>query len=66
MFKIETQKISPNIGADVLNIDIRKPLTTEMQQAILSAWAEFMVLRFRGQPLSDPELLAFSKNLGEL
>lgn len=66
MFKIETKKISANIGADVLNIDIRKPLTAEMQQAVLSAWAEFMVLRFRGQPLSDPELLAFSKNLGEL
>ena len=66
MFKIETKKISPNIGADVLNIDIRQPLTPEMQQAVMAAWAEFMVLRFRGQPLSDPELLAFSKNLGEL
>ena len=66
MFKIETKKISSNIGADVLNIDIRQPLTPEMQQAVMAAWAEFMVLRFRGQPLSDPELLAFSKNLGEL
>jgi taurine dioxygenase len=66
MFKLETQKISANIGADVLNIDIRKPLTQEMQQAIMAAWAEFLVLRFRSQPLSDPELIAFSKNLGEL
>ncbi len=66
MFKLETQKISANIGADVLNIDIRKPLTQEMQQAVMAAWAEFLVLRFRGQPLTDPELIAFSKNLGEL
>ncbi len=66
MFKIETKKISPNIGADVLNIDIRKPLTAEMRQAVMEAWAEHQVLRFRGQPLTDPELLAFSKNLGEL
>jgi taurine dioxygenase len=66
MFKLETQKIAANIGADVLNIDIRKPLTQEMQQAVMAAWAEFLVLRFRGQPLSDPELIAFSKTLGEL
>jgi taurine dioxygenase len=66
MFKLETKRISPNIGADVLNIDIRQPLTTDMQQALMAAWAEFLVLRFRGQPLSDPQLIAFSKNLGEL
>jgi taurine dioxygenase len=66
MFKLETQKISPNLGADVLNIDIRKPLSSEMLESLLAAWAEHLVLRFRDQPLSDPELLAFSKNLGDL
>lgn len=35
MFKIETKKISSNIGADILNIDIRKPLTAEMRQAVM-------------------------------
>ena len=66
MFVIETRKISDSVGADVLNIDIRAPLTAEMREALMQAWAQFLVLRFRGQPLSDPELIAFSKNLGEL
>lgn len=66
MFVIETRKISDSVGADVLNIDIRAPLTPEMREALMQAWAQFLVLRFRGQPLSDPELIAFSKNLGEL
>lgn len=66
MFVIETRKISQAIGADVLNIDIRGPLTAEMREALIQAWAQFLVLRFRDQPLSDPELIAFSKNLGEL
>ena len=66
MFVIETRKISDSVGADVLNIDIRAPLTSEMREALMQAWAQFLVLRFRGQPLSDPELIAFSKNLGEL
>jgi taurine dioxygenase len=66
MFVIETRKISDSVGADVLNIDIRAPLTAEMREALMQAWAQFLVLRFRGQPLGDPELIAFSKNLGEL
>ena len=66
MFVIETRKISDSVGADVLNIDIRAPLTSEMREALMQAWAQFLVLRFRGQALSDPELIAFSKNLGEL
>jgi len=66
MFKIETKKIADAIGADVLNIDIRQPLSSEQKQALLDAWAEFLVLRFRGQPLTDPQLIAFAKNLGEL
>ncbi|HET9349972.1 MAG TPA: TauD/TfdA family dioxygenase, partial [Burkholderiales bacterium] len=31
-----------------------------------AAWLEHMVLRFRGQKLTDPQLLAFSRNFGEL
>lgn len=66
MFKIETRRIADAIGADVLNIDIRQPLSSEQKQALLDAWAQFLVLRFRGQPLTDPQLIAFAENLGEL
>jgi taurine dioxygenase len=66
MFTLECKKIEDAIGADVLNIDIRQPLTVEMRDALLKAWGEFLVLRFRAQPMTDPQLIAFSKNLGEL
>ena len=33
---------------------------------IRAAWLEHLVLRFRGQKLSDPQVLAFSRNFGEL
>ena len=66
MFKIETRRIADAIGADVLNIDIRQPLSSEQKQALIDAWAQFLVLRFRGQPLTDPQLIAFAENLGEL
>ena len=66
MFTLECKKIEDAIGADVLNIDISQPLTVEMRDALLKVWGEFLVLRFRGQPMTDPQLIAFSKNLGEL
>ena len=66
MFTLECTKIEDAIGADVLNLDIRQPLTVEMRDALLKAWGEFLVLRFRAQPMTDPQLIAFSKNLGEL
>lgn len=66
MFKLETRKIAPSLGADVLNVDIRQPLSEEVRTALHQAWAQHLVLRFRDQPLTDPELIAFSQNLGEL
>ena len=33
---------------------------------IRAAWLEHLVLRFRGQKLTDPQVLAFSRNFGEL
>jgi taurine dioxygenase len=66
MFKLETRSLAPSLGADVLNVDIRKPLSTEVRAALKQAWARYLVLRFRDQPLSDPELIDFTQNLGEL
>lgn len=66
MFKLETRKIAAHIGADVLNVDIGQALSPEVLQALSQAWAQFLVLRFRDQPLSDPQLIAFASQLGEL
>ncbi len=55
------------LGADVIGIDLKKPLTSEERQFIEKAWAEHLVLRFRGQEnLSPSDLTRFSKELGEL
>jgi len=66
MALIQTQPISESIGVDVLNVDIRKPISADLRTELHALWAKHLVLRFRGQPLTDPELLAFSRELGEL
>jgi taurine dioxygenase len=54
------------LGADIQGVDLSRPLDPETLAAIKQAWGEHLVLRFRGQSLSDDDLMRFSRHLGEL
>ena len=54
------------LGADVFGVDISRPLPVVQREAIARAWAEHLVLRFSGHRLSDSQLMAFSRNFGDL
>jgi taurine dioxygenase len=63
---ITVRKLAPALGAEVSGVDLRKPIGAGVFSEIRAAWHEHLVLRFRGQRLTDPELLAFSRLFGEL
>src|SRR5712692_5795459 len=54
------------LAADVEGVDLAGPLSPETVAAIKQAWGEHLVLRFRGQALSDDDLMRFSRQFGEL
>ena len=54
------------LGADIEGIDLAGDLTAASEAAVKQAWADHLVLRFRGQHLSDDDLMRFSRRLGEL
>jgi len=54
------------LAADVEGVDLAGPLTPETMAAIKQAWGDHLVLRFRGQNLSDDDLMRFSRQFGEL
>ena len=54
------------LGAEVVDVELAEPLPPATFAAIEAAWRERLVVVFRGQNLSDPQLIAFSKNFGEL
>jgi len=54
------------LGADIAGVDLMQPLTDAAFKAIEAAWHQHLVLRFRGQHLDDPGLLAFARHFGEL
>ncbi|OZI26544.1 hypothetical protein CAL26_04250 [Bordetella genomosp. 9] len=66
MSSITVTPIAPALGAEISGVDLRKPLAADDLAAIKRAWADHLVLRFRGQLLSDPELMALSRSFGEL
>jgi len=54
------------LGADIRGVDIRRPITAFERDAIRGAWLNHLVLRFRDQPMTDAQHMAFTSQFGEL
>jgi taurine dioxygenase len=64
---IEILPSGRSLGADVVGIDLNAPLTATQVEQIRTAWAQHLVLRFRGQhALTLEGLAAFSRHFGPL
>jgi taurine dioxygenase len=63
---LRVAKLAEALAAEVSGIDLSAPLSERDFSSIRQAWREHLVLRFRGQSLGDPQLLAFSRRFGEL
>ena len=63
--RLDVRPLGSTIGADVRGVDLAA-LGADDFAAIEAAWHENLVLRFRGQALTDAQLMAFSRRFGEL
>ena len=63
---IAIKNLDAALGAEVADIDLSKPLPRSDIDVIEAAWRERLVVVFHGQLLSDLQLIAFSRNFGEL
>ena len=66
MSALQVRRIGDALGAEIDGIDLSRPIAPELFAEIRRAWLEHLVLRFRAQQLTDPQLLAFSRLFGEL
>ena len=67
--QLTTLKVAPlpgPVGVDIAGIDLRDQLPADEIAKIKQAWYGHLVLRFRGQSLSDHDLVRFTKQLGLL
>jgi taurine dioxygenase len=63
---IEITPLSPACGAEIKGIDLTKPLSRDIVQAVRDAWARHLVLVFRGQQLTQDDQLRFASYFGDL
>jgi len=64
--KLVINKLADALGAEVVGADLSKAIPADELDQIFAAWKEHLVLRFRGQQLSDPQLLEVSRYFGEI
>jgi alpha-ketoglutarate-dependent taurine dioxygenase/class 3 adenylate cyclase/predicted ATPase len=57
--------LNPAVGAEISGVDLAR-LTDAQFSEIEAAWHRHSALLFRGQRLTDDDLLSFSRRLGEL
>src|SRR6476661_661091 len=63
---LSIRNLDAPLGTDVSGIDLSKPVALGDVETIEDVWRERLVVVFHGQKLSDPQLIAFSRNFGEL
>ena len=63
---ISIRNLDAPLGAEVAGVDVSKPLPQSDLDAIENVWSERLVVVFHDQNLSDPQLITFSRNFGEL
>ena len=63
---VSIRNLDAPLGAEIGGVDLAEPLARADVSAIEAAWKTRLVIVARGQRLSDPQLLAFTRQFGEL
>ena len=63
---MNSERLTPQIGANVGGIDLSQDLSLETIAEIKKIWDDSLVVRFRNQMIDDDDLLRFSRYFGKL
>ncbi|MGI9386216.1 MAG: TauD/TfdA dioxygenase family protein [Methyloligellaceae bacterium] len=63
---IEIHPLSEDVAAEIRGVDLSQPMSDAAFAEVYQAWLDHHVLLFRGQKLTDPQLIAFSRRFGDL
>ena len=64
--RLETRPLSSALGAEIFGVDLGEPLDDGTVRALRVALLEHVVIFFRDQELSPPQLLALAERFGEV
>lgn len=63
---VEIRRLSEVIGAEVIGVDVARPLSEAALAAVEQAFLDHGVLLFRRQPMTPQQLVAFGRQFGVL
>lgn len=63
---VEVRPLEGALGAEIVGVDLSRPLDDAARGAVLDAWHAHAALLIRNQALSDAQLIAFSRIFGDL
>jgi taurine dioxygenase len=63
---IEVVSLSPALGAEIRGVDLRAPLNDAATRLVRKAWNDHLVIRLRGQELSEEDQVRFGETFGPL
>ena len=58
--------LSDVLGADIDGVHLSKPLSSESVRRVIDAWHKHLVIRLRGQFISEADFVRFGRYFGEL
>ena len=64
--KINVVPLSSALGADIVGVDLRAPIDDATAHIIRQAWKDHLVIRLRGQELSEDDQVRFGETFGPL
>src|SRR5262249_43603291 len=59
-------RVGANLGAEITGIDLRKPVSDALREAIEEVLVENELIIFRNQDISSENLIDFGRRFGEL
>lgn len=58
--------LAPEIGAEIRDLDLRKPLDAETMARLRQVWLDHVIVLFPEQAIDDDQQIAFSRRIGDL
>jgi taurine dioxygenase len=58
------RRLAPSIGAEIMGVDLSKPMNDEVFAQVLDTWHQNLVILFRDQHLTEDDQVRFGKRFG--
>ena len=62
--EFRVRRLAPAIGAEIIGVDLSKPMDDEVFAKILDAWHQNLVILFRDQHLTEDDQVRFGQRFG--